>query len=316
MVHANDTSQIADQNNKYQGCYCIDDTDFAGYNPPQDPSDQDILADIAHLPYISGTSYSEDPDLPLNCQKAGWGAPQRDEDGTPSVTGAINDWCGSIDGQKITKAPGIDTLFKMWAVNYYSFFLSASYWYAAPSDHNCGNDVTLSKDECVKDLTYAMTQCDPDSGSTYGGGFASQCTFWNITMDGQQNADSPPWNPLSTEQNSGSCDRGTSSGVTAAFWKGIYPKFCTAVDADTTKKQTMQLSPNDYNAPSQKTRALRLRTRTPPPGPGDYQDKWGQSYSFEFDWPGANGNCRKTCSDAMSTLATSCKFERTKQRDC
>lgn len=126
-------------------------------------------------------------------------------------------------------------------------------------------------------------------------------------MDGSQKPDSPPWNPLPTEALSGACDRSQSSGISYLFWSGIYPAFCAAVDKDPKAHTTERYTQNDFKQPSQ-SRSLRLKPRTPPAGPGQYPPKYLQNYYFNFEFSGAKGDCRKSCSDAMGILAGSCKF--------
>lgn len=170
---------MGDQNGKYKDCYCIDSSNYPPEIGPDDPSDQEVLQAINSLPAYTPESYSLGLNEHLDCQHAGLGAPQRDSDGKPSVQSSINDWCASVDGQKVHKAPnGVDRVFKMYPVHYYSYWLSASNWYDAPGGNKCGDEATISKDECIEGLTEARDRCDPNSGTTMGGSFSTSCTTY------------------------------------------------------------------------------------------------------------------------------------------
>lgn len=88
-----------------------------------------------------------------------------------------------MDGKNVTKSTkgGIDTQFNMYRVSYYSYWLSANNWAGAPSSNNCGDTATIKKDECVDILTYAMDECDPNSGQTHGASYDGQCISYVST---------------------------------------------------------------------------------------------------------------------------------------
>ncbi|KAL9616855.1 MAG: hypothetical protein Q9160_008311 [Pyrenula sp. 1 TL-2023] len=240
--------------------------------------------------------FSLSPDIKPTCQKAGWGAPQKD------LRTWINDWCSSVDGQKVKRQPG-DPIFKMIKVSYYSSWLSAQ-WSDTPPDKNkkCEDEVAISKNDCVKDLTAAMEKCDLDGGDSHGGSLATSCISYNITMDGSQNDKSPPWHPLSATDQAGECDRGQASDIAYSLFDGIYPTFCAEVDKDPKAKQSKTYTQKDLKQPPQ-PRLSRIMARTPPPST---EGKYGGDYQLGFNFTGATGDCRKTCSDAMSTLSKSC----------
>ncbi|KAL9123568.1 MAG: hypothetical protein Q9217_007011, partial [Psora testacea] len=117
-------------------------------------------------------------------------APQRDGDGTPSVQSSINDWCAKVENHKLAKQPGVDTHFQRYSVSDHSFWLSSNRF----DGKGCGDEVKISKTECVEKLTGVMLGCDPDSGLTHGGSLKGNCIQFNITMSAGTGDDSPPWN--------------------------------------------------------------------------------------------------------------------------
>ncbi|KAI9682141.1 MAG: hypothetical protein M1817_000195 [Caeruleum heppii] len=227
------------------------------------------------------------------CFKSGWGAPQRDADGTPSVTSKIEEWCTAQDGKEVTKQPkGVDTLFAMYPTSYFSFWLSATNWYQA-TDESCQDTSKISKDECVKTLTTAMQTCDPNSGVTHGAALTGKCIVYNITLDGTTDPNNPPWNRL-PDSKKAQCGEETSI-VTYLFWDSLSKKFCDAVDAgDKSKGLEKDLTNADL-------KKRKIKARTPPPSSSDYEGS-----SFHFEWSGGTGSCLKECGDVMSDLSGAC----------
>lgn len=277
---------------------------------PDSPSVQETLDAIKALPDCSSDMYSVDPAPYPICQKDKLSAPQHG--GKPSVQDSIKEWCASVDGKKVqTKSDGTaGTVFEMFPVAYYSFWLSANNWQKAPENHKCIEEATIKKDECIDALTTAMKYCDPKSDSSHGGSYSTGCLSYNITLDSGQNQYSPPWAPLSVGDQIGQCDARQSSGVSYKFWRGIYPKFCAEVDKDPKAKKSIQYTQDDFEEPkSEKARSLmRFMPRTPPLDPNIYQKKYGQDYLFDFEFTGEDGDCRGSCSDAMATITSTCKF--------
>lgn len=234
----------------------------------------------------------------------------------------MNQWCSDMDGKTVTKAPGgVDTAFAFYDYSYYSYWLSATNWYFAPGENGCGDTATITKAECIDALTYAMITCDPNSGDSHGASYVGTCISYvsillspnylllvsltsffpqNITLDGQASPQSPPWNRQPASE-TGLCDQTKASTVTNAFWKGVYPQFCSQVDQNPTAALTKDLTQKDFVNPS--TRKLRLRT--PPPSSGSYPPKYGNDWTFHFEFTGANGDCSQNCGDALYALATS-----------
>lgn len=252
---------------------------------------------LSGLPQITETSYSLDPsdNMPA-CQRAGWGAPEEASDRGSGLTDAIKNWCESMDNKEIfTKSKGIDTQFKMFPQSYYSYWLSANFWYQASSSNNCGDSSKVSVDECTTSLTSAMKSCDP-SGDSHGASLAGKCIQFNITLDGDNNPYSPPWNRL-PESAYSQCDTKAPGGVLLNWFSNLYPQFCDEVNNDKTKALSKDLTNKDFKAPSSKR---YLSIRTPPPSGSSYD-----GYSFHFDWSGGEGNCRKDCSVAFSSITSS-----------
>ena len=172
-------AQISDQNDKWVNCDCVVIVAVQGpYPGPTDSEQKAIIASVAGLKPITDASYSSDPlDVDPFCPKLGWGAPQRDDDATngqTSVTSAMNQWCGSIDGKSVSENSPNDLLYQHWPISYYDFWLSAGYW-SKSTDSSCGATRSISKDECIDTLTSAMDFCDPDSGTTHGASLTGKC---------------------------------------------------------------------------------------------------------------------------------------------
>ncbi|KAL9107869.1 MAG: hypothetical protein Q9227_007287 [Pyrenula ochraceoflavens] len=272
---------VADKDNKYKGCECLN---LAYQSSPfeLDPGLLSQYADnYAHLPKLSWSSF----DLyEATCQKSGYGAPQADSDGSPSVLSSIKDWCSRMDGHTVTKQPkGVDTLFQMYSVNFYSYWLSANSWYSSPN--SCGDTSKVTKDECIQVLTTAMDACDPNSGTTHGASFPGQCIQYNITLSNSIDPTSPPWNPVGEGQRP-KCDLLLESGVAYNFFQGIYPQFCSIVDKDSSKQVSADFKNTAFKSPSSRRDLLG---RTPPASPNQYD-----GFRFHFDWTGGN-NCRFNC---------------------
>ncbi|KAI9682232.1 MAG: hypothetical protein M1817_000286 [Caeruleum heppii] len=258
-------------------------------------------SDFSGLPDITDASYSLDPGS-QSCQRAGWSAPQRDENGSPSVTSKIDEWCASQDGKDLTKSPkGVDTLFAMYKVSYYSFWLSASSWYFAPEGNQCGDTAKISKDECVDTLTKAMQVCDPNSGQTSGASLFGKCINYNITLSDGTNPDSPPWNPLPASAGPG-CEGKDPSGVPANFFAGLYPQFCSAVGEKSDQPLSKTLTNRDFKAPSEKrgVKGGSLKSRAPPATGNSYTE-----FEFKFEWSGGSGDCSEDCNEAYHALKQS-----------
>ena len=110
------------------------------------------------------------------CQKSNLAAPQRDNNGKPSVASSIDKFCKGVDRKKLVKQPkGVDRQFSMFPVNDHSFWLSAEYRYDAPEDAKCGDEVTVIGPNCARILNEAMMKCDPGSGDTHGATLQSKC---------------------------------------------------------------------------------------------------------------------------------------------
>lgn len=286
--------QISNQNNKYKDCDCISGSESLVPLPGGDPSTgQQYAADFAGLPQLTFQSFDE---YEATCQNSGLGAPQHDGDGSPSVDSSIKDWCSSVDGQTVTKSPGgIDTAFKMFQIGYYSYWLSANNWYAAPDANHCGDTSKISKDECSQVLTQAMDACDPNSGTSHGGSFPGQCIQYNVTLDTSTDPNSPPWRPL-TQANRPQCDMELLSGVQYNFFEGIYPQYCSAFDPSKSKEFHKDLTNKDFKPPSKRW----ISPRTPPASGNQYD-----GFIFTLEWAAAtdgNTNCLKNCVGAFSSL--------------
>jgi len=148
---------------------------FLPYTPFSNGIPADWTSIFANLQPVTDASYHV-PEVPASCQNSGWGAPQRDNDGTPSVTSSFNDWCAAMDGKTVTRQPnGVDTVFSMYKTSFYSFWLSASNWYYSPAANKCSDTVTITKQECILAFTRAMDKCDPNSGTTHGGSESGNC---------------------------------------------------------------------------------------------------------------------------------------------
>jgi hypothetical protein len=132
--------QGMDGNELVKGCQCVDDADLS--NDPDDWPVIDLVAiqqAIANLPDITADSFATDPqNVDPTCQNSEIGAPQRDGDGSPSVVNAFTQWCTDMDGQTVTKTPGVDTAFILNKFDSNTFWLSANNWYDAPETNRCG----------------------------------------------------------------------------------------------------------------------------------------------------------------------------------
>ncbi len=105
-----------------------------------------------------------------------------------------------------------------------------------------------------------------------------------------------------------SSDADDLTGVPSTCFKAIYPAFCDAVGEDASSPPLSKKLTSDDMATGGKRSATLLdafpgRRRTPPPS-----ETACNGWTFEFDWSGprAGGDCRKSCSDAMESLAASC----------
>lgn len=207
-----------------------------------------------------------------------------------------------MDGKSVTKRDkGIDTVFNMYRVSYWSYWLSASSWYEAPDANKCGDSSKITKTECSQILNAAMLACDPNSGTTHGASFPGQCIQYNITLDRAQSPQSPPWNPVPDSQTP-QCDKNSLSGVQNSFFQGVYPQFCSAVNDDKTKQLSKDLTNNDFKTPSKRS----MFVRTPPPSSNQYD-----GYTFHFEWSGgSDGDCLTDCNGAYAALVQSpCKAQ-------
>ena len=234
------------------------------------------------------------------CQRAGWSAPEKGSDGKPGVTDKINEWCKDMDGKEVkgTDLAKDGVLYKMFEVNYYSYYLSANEWLQAPDDNKCGDNNKISKDECVDTLTEGMQACDFD-GQSHGMSLPGKCLQFNITLYGGKDPDFPPWNPRPRSADP-QCDMDSLSGVANNWFSGLYPQFCDEVNKDKNKKLSKDMTNKDFKAPSSKR---TLWARTPPPSGSSYD-----GFKFHFDWTGGEGDCRKDCSGAFSSITSSpCK---------
>ncbi|KAL9625165.1 MAG: hypothetical protein Q9160_000566 [Pyrenula sp. 1 TL-2023] len=289
----------ADQNNQLKDCLCVndDDSDPDGYEPFTQADSLAMLKDLDSLPDITDSSYSLPPSESMpTCQRAGWSAKEDDINGQSGVTSKIKEWCKSMDGKEVAvKSKGVDTVYKMYPESYYSYWLSANVWYQAPSGNKCGDDRKISETECTTTLTEGMKSCDP-AGDTFGVTLAGTCIEYKITLDGGRDPDSPPWSPLPPSAYP-QCDPGTTSGVKANWFSGLYPQFCDEVNKDKVKALSKDLTSTDFKTPDSK-RSLRIRT--PPPSGASYG-----GYKFHFDWTGSKGTCRKDCSAAYKSVTSS-----------
>lgn len=131
----------------------------------------------AAVPKLTAESYYHPIDPNATCQRSSWGAPQRDPDGSPSVTSKVNEWCASIDG----KIVGGDILSEMVPYSYYSYWLSAGRLNNEQSRNICSDKSKISKDECVGSLISAMISCNPNSGTTNGASRNGKCIQYVCT---------------------------------------------------------------------------------------------------------------------------------------
>ena len=129
-----------------------------------------------NLPPFNGI-YSKDPNKKeAACQNSGWEAPQRDNDGSPSVTSAAAAFCRQMDGKSVTKQPlGVNREFRHYPYRFYSYYLWAGSRYGAPTENKCGDTNTISKDKCESTIIDAMITCDPNSGISHGASANGSC---------------------------------------------------------------------------------------------------------------------------------------------
>lgn len=256
---------------------------------------------MADMPEVTDSSYDLSPsDNTPTCLKAGWSAPANDEDGRPGINTSIDEWCESMDGKEVTRQPkGTDTLFKMFPYAYFSYWLSASSWYVAPEENKCGDTSKITKDECISSLKYAIQHCDPD-GKSHGASLAGHCLFYNVTLDGSQKDQSPPWNRL-PQSAAPQCDMDKPGKVTNEWFAGLYPQFCDEVNKDKAKAILKEMTNKDFKDPKSKRSLWR---RAPPPSANSYD-----GFKFQFDWSGGKDGCRMDCTEAFKTISLSpCKL--------
>ncbi|KAG4435126.1 hypothetical protein IFR05_009391 [Cadophora sp. M221] len=292
---------LAENNGRYKGCQCIGAVNSIPYEPDLINSASDVQAVLAALPPWDHLSFAQEPNLVPTCQRAGWTAPQRDPDGTPSVTASFTQWCSDMDGHTLTQNPGVDISFAGYRSHYYSYWLSAQNWYGAPAGNGCGKEVKISKQECINVFTEAMYTCDPNSGTTAGASFQGECISYNITLSGSPSTNplSPPWNPLPPAAN-GLCDLEHPTDITLPFFQGIAPQFCSQISEGAALSK--DLTQKDFKAVSSRSISLR----TPPTSANMFEAKYGNDWTFHFDFSGAQGDCRKSCTDAYTSLSRSC----------
>ncbi|KAL2071514.1 hypothetical protein VTL71DRAFT_12749 [Oculimacula yallundae] len=267
-------------NYRFKDCPCLPSTpkitmtcDYVPYRNPENPQPEiDELRAMwaAVKDWSDNSTYTKDPnnDVPdAECQKAGWAAPQRDLDGSPSIDSSATAWCTEMDGKTVTKQPtGTDTLFK----------------------------ITISKDECMEALNAAMISCDPNSGVTHGASLTGSCIKYKITLGPDTNPQSPPWNPATAV--APQCDLNMMSGIHYSFFEGIYPAFCSLLDAsDRSQPFSHELTNVDFKTPSKRS----LGARTPP---ADANHGASEGVKFQFRWSGGTGDCRKGCKEAFSDI--------------
>ncbi|KAF2815484.1 uncharacterized protein BDZ99DRAFT_409408 [Mytilinidion resinicola] len=216
-------------------------------------------------------------------------APQHASDGDPNVEAKIKEWCGKVDNKVITRAPdGVDTEYEMFIAGLTSVWLSASTWYGAPAGNSCSKDAKITNGDCVDTLMRAMSTCDPNSGVTHGAALAHGCIYFNITLDSTTDPSSPPWN-----RKAGPSCTSDASGVQSSFFKGLYPKFCNAVNASPKDASKATYTNADYTTPSKRG----LERRTPPVSSSEYK-----GYKFNLEWTGGDG-CRADCAESFKELS-------------
>ncbi|KAG9228794.1 hypothetical protein BJ875DRAFT_342240, partial [Amylocarpus encephaloides] len=225
-------------------------------------------------------------------------APQRDEDGAPSISSAVNSWCGGIDGDIVKPPPGgVDVTFRMLPYSYYTYWLSAGFRYNSPSENDCGTEVKIPKDECESMIRAAMAKCDPNSGVSHGFSVNGKCVQYNVTMDSGLNPNSPPRNPL-PKANDPICDMKFSSRVLRPFFSGLYGEFCYRINAgNKTLPAGSQLTNADFQAPLSKRFG---NIKTPP-----VNAKQCEGWNFQFGWTGSVGDCRLDCAQAYESIVNS-----------
>ncbi|KAI9649601.1 hypothetical protein NHQ30_002182 [Ciborinia camelliae] len=290
----------------------IDVSVFGPY-VPFGTSAPDFGLAFSDLPTITDSSYWSPP-RSAACPYSGWTATQYDDTHGPSANSSFRDWCGRMDGKTLGKTDSNDTVFQMYHFAYYSYWLSAQYWYSSPGEDKCNDTAVISKDECITAFSTGMSSCDPNSGDTHGFSYPGMCINYNVSISTFTNPQYPPWDPLPPSNEPG-CNGGFS-GVDSNFFKGIYPQFCSAFTSNQPANFSKRLTNADFKAPSKKreTRFGSLFTpRTPPGSSNEYQD-----YKLTFRWSGSSGGeCRVDCKEAFEEIAQSnCKFTIHLQNKC
>ncbi|KAA8571009.1 hypothetical protein EYC84_000377 [Monilinia fructicola] len=219
---------------------------------------------------------------------SGWAAAQYDDTNGPSASGSFRDWCSRMDGKTLGKTDSNDTIYQMYHFAYYSYWLSAQYWYSSPSEDECTETAVISKDECITAFSTGMSACDPNSGDTHGFSFPGMCINYNVSISTSTNPKYPPWEPLPPSDEPGCVD--SISNVDSNFFKGIYPQFCSAFTSNQDSNFTKVLTNANFVNPSKKRETPLgsfFTLRTPPASSEEYPN-----YKLTFKWSGNSGGSR------------------------
>ncbi|KAH7110076.1 hypothetical protein B0J11DRAFT_403733, partial [Dendryphion nanum] len=216
-------------------------------------------------------------------------ARKRPQGTQPNVESAAQDWCGKVDGKSVEKGlveyqHNIDGLAAFW--------LSASYRANPPSDLKCSGTAKILKDDCVKSITGAVTDCEPKQEFTHGASLAHGCISFNITVNGETRPDKVPWAAETGWKGQGICSRGNGTEVDSKFFKGLWPQFCAEVKEGQSLHKVYKNV--DFKPPGSKKRA-------PPASSKQYDD-----YKFSLEYQAAPGTCQQSCKQAFEEMQLSC----------
>jgi hypothetical protein len=264
---------IADNNNLWAGCECMDSAPVSESWPPVNQAIIDF--DPSTLPDISPSSYTYGGGDLLKCQNLRWGAKQSD------LKVSILAWCKLADGKKVTKTGASDVLYERFDYNGYSYWLGAQY--DGNSGGKCGNSVEVKEINCVSTMLEELDDCNTGQPSFNGAELTDGCVKYHVTFSASTNEQDPPFKLL--PQKDPECTKGSKdqTAIPDKFWLGVSKKFCKDVGDLQTRS---------------------IFGRSPPPTTKAYDD-----WKFHFEWVPAAGVCSNTCGEAMSRLALACEHK-------
>lgn len=196
-------------------------------------------------------------------------------------------WCKQVYGKGML--PGVKGKSMQQNFNGLDF---GAYWLSIESLSECKRPLRNAEKQRVEQFKRTLYGCEKDQKASLGGSAAAGCSQYNITMDGQSNENSPPWDRKTKKPNSCSVEK---SKIVGNWFHGMINKFCDDVESN-GKEKGLKKQYTDKDAKHVSKRLTRLNRRTPPPRLQRYD-----GYKFDFEWT-RGSNCQLACRQAFKSL--------------